>query len=137
MNEVKYCSLPGFVDLPIFLLFFTQLSLYGFSFFFVIWLLFAPRFRVITQILFLVQLRWCYFWELTDLKWRVPKHAKVLKTKKWSIFFSVDLFGFVLFFDSSSHCVSLTSPHLLFFLLCLFMIFLVINELTLHILLRF
>jgi len=68
--------------------------------------------------------RWCYFSELTGLKWRVPKHARVLKTKKQYAFFSADLFGFFLFFDFSSHYVSLTSSHLLFFcFMCVFEFF--------------
>jgi len=75
---------------------------------------------------------WCYFLELPGLKWRVTKHVRVLKNKKLSVFFSAYLFGFLLFFlDSSSHYVSLTSWHLLFFWgLCVFLNFLVINELS-------
>ena len=50
------------------------------------------------------------------MKWRVTKHARVLKNKKRLVFFSAYLFGFLLFFfDSSSHYVSLTSWHLLLF----------------------
>ena len=56
------------------------------------------------------------FLEIIGLKWRVSKHARVLKTKNRSFFFSADLFEFLLFVDSSSHCASLTSSHMLFFL---------------------
>jgi len=42
-------------------------------------------------------------------------YSRLLKTKKWSFFLSAYLFGFLLFIDSSSHYVSLTSSHLLFF----------------------
>jgi len=88
--------------------------------------------------IFLPRFGWCYFLELLGLKWRVSKHARVLKTKNRSFIFFADLFKFLLFVDSSSHCVSLTSSHMLFFfVLCLFLNFLVINELTLHILLIF
>ena len=40
-----------------------------------------------------------------------------MKTKNRSFFFSADLFEFLLFVDSSSHCASLTSSHMLFFLI--------------------
>jgi len=42
-------------------------------------------------------------------------YSRLLKTKKWSFFFSAYLYGFLLFVDSSSHYVSLTSSYLLFF----------------------
>jgi len=57
---------------------------------------------------------------------------KSLKEQKTvSLFLCISLWIFAFFFDSSSHYVSLTSWHLLFFWwLCVFLNFLVINELS-------
>jgi len=60
------------------------------------------------------------------------KTCKSLKEHKMvSLFLCISLWIFAFFFDSSSHYVSLTSWHLLFFWgLCVFLNFLVINELS-------
>jgi len=104
MNWVEHWSRPDFVFLPRFRFFFSFLKQTVH-----ILRIFLPRFR------------WCYFLELIGLKWRLPKHARVLKTTNFSVFFAADLFVFLLFFDSSS---------IIFFVLCLFFNFLVMNELS-------
>jgi len=95
-------------------------NIFAFVIFFVLCLFL--NFLVINELtlhvvlIFLPRFGWCYFLELIGLKWRVSKHARVLKTKNRSFIFSADLFKFLLFVDPSSHCVSLTSSHMLFFL---------------------
>jgi len=49
-------------------------------------------------------------------------YSRLLNTKIWSFFFSAYLFGFLLFVDSSSHYVSLSSSHLLFFFCFMFVL---------------
>jgi len=78
------------------------------------------------------------FLELIGLKWRVSKHARVLKTKNRSFFFSAELFDFFAFCRFFiSLCFSNIFAYVIFFVLCLFLNFFVINRLTLHVLLIF
>jgi len=84
--------------------------------FFDLILLFLRRF-LIYFIFFFYLYPYLFFFMLwfTFFLWFKCFYSRLLKTKIWSFFFSAHLFGFLVFADSSSHCVSLTSSHQLFF----------------------